>query len=161
MKRNILRLLLVVVFLLLAARACSAQIINISLPPDPFAEAVLEGIRTGKPPSRIDGCAVSEVAAKVHDGKNGEKNYEEALIQYVNGGNTVQVKTFDTKLALLFEVKPEILKCFRGGSIAPVTIAECKKDKKGECDFSLPHKVYVRTESVVVLNWKYPELAPN
>ena len=159
MKRNVLRLLLVFVLLLLAARACSDQIVDISPPPDPFGKAILEGLITGKPPSGIDGCAVGEVAAKIHDGENGEENYEEALIQHVNDDNTVQVQTFDAKLALLFEVKPERLRCFRGGSIAPVTIVKCEKNKEGQCDFSLPHKVYVRTEPVVVLNWNYDKSA--
>ena len=107
-----------------------------------------------EPLSRTDDCIVSEEAAEVHY-KEGDRNYEEALIDYVNGDSTVQVTTIDTKLSLLFWVPSDVAKCFREGSIAQVTIAECKKNQKGECDFSLAHTVYIRTESVNVLNWKY------
>lgn len=106
-----------------------------------------------KPISRMDGCIVSEEDAKVHE------KYEDALIQFVNDDSTVQVKTVDTKLAILFEVKPTELICFRKGSITPVTIAECTKNSDDECDFSLPHTVYVRTELVNILNWKYTKPA--
>ncbi len=154
MKRIVFRLLLVVILLsLIIIKVFNVQVASPLTSKDPFMAITMEGIRTGKPLSRIDGCVVGEVAAKVHGGENGEKNYEEALIQLVNDDNTVQVQTFDTKLVLLFE--PKRPDCFRKGSMAPVTIADCKKDKKGECDFSLPHTVYVRTELVEVLNWKY------
>lgn len=99
---------------------------------------------------KTDSCVVSEEAAEVH---NGEKGFENAWIQFVNDDNTVQVQTVDTKLAILFEPKRMI--CFREGSIAPVTVVKCKKGKEGECDFSLLHVVYIRTELVSVLNWKY------
>ena len=101
------------------------------------------------PVSRVDGCAVGQKASKVH----GE--YEDALIQFVNDDGTVQVNTFDGKRAILFEVKREKLTCFRKGSIVPVTIKKCAKKPNDECDFSLSHEVYVRTELVEILNWKY------
>ena len=106
-------------------------------------------------PASAYSCVVSEEAAKVHDGENGEKNYEEAWIDYVNDDNTVQVTTVDTKLSLLFRASSSWAKCFRKGSMANVTITECNKTPEGECDFSLPHIVYVRTELVNILNWNY------
>ncbi|MBI4158152.1 MAG: hypothetical protein HY505_00825 [Candidatus Yanofskybacteria bacterium] len=99
-----------------------------------------------------DSCIVSEEAARVH---NGEKGFENAWIDLVNDDSTIQVRTIDTKLSLLFRVPLDRVKCFHKNSLAPVTIAECKNNQKGECDFSLPHIVYIGTESVQILNWKY------
>lgn len=109
--------------------------------------------------SRADGCVVSEEAGGVHY-KEGKKNYEEAWIDYINEDNTVQVSTVDTKLSLLFRVHPNRIKCFRRGSIAHVTISNCKEIQNGKCDFSLPHEAYVRTESVKVIRWRYANPAP-
>ncbi|HXK40776.1 MAG TPA: hypothetical protein VJ046_01605 [Candidatus Paceibacterota bacterium] len=92
---RLLMLAFLSVMLTIRVAVCNAQVIDPSTPKDPFTAAILEGIRTGKPPSRIDGCAVSEEAAKVHAGENGEENYEEASIRYVNDDNTVQVQTVD------------------------------------------------------------------
>lgn len=119
----------------------------------------LRGYQTGDlpdPPSlaRADGCVVSPEATKVHE------KYEDAWIQFVNADSTVQVQTVDTKLAILFEVKPDELVYFRKGSITPVTISECVENSDGECDFSMPHTVFVRTELVEILNWKYLNNAP-
>lgn len=153
------RLSLAVILLsLLPNSVCDAQVIDLSTPKDPFTAAILESIRTGKPPSRIDGCAVSEEGAQVHYQNN--RNFEESFIDHINDDNTIQVTTVDTKLSLLFEVRTDAVKCFRPGSIALVTIAECKEGRKGECDFSLPHTVYIRTEQANVLNWKYSSSAP-
>lgn len=147
-------MLVIVLLSLVAVRVCDAQVINLSNPQDPFTAAILEGIRTGKPLSRIDGCVVSEEAAQVHY-KNGERNYEESWIDYVNDDNTVQVTTVSTKRSFLFSTSSNKIRCFRKNSIASVTIGECKETREHECDFSLPHIVYVRTEPVQVLNWKY------
>lgn len=153
------RLSLVVILLsLLPNSVCDAQVIDLSNPEDQFTAAILEGIRTGKPPSRIDGCAVSKESAQVHYQNN--RNFKESFIDHINDDNTIQVTTVDTKLSLLFEVRSDAVKCFRPGSIALVTIVECKENKKGECDFSLPHTVYIRTERANVLNWKYASSAP-
>lgn len=133
-------------FLLLAifvasviSSACNFQIVNSPNLPD-----------SPKPWSRTDGCAVSQKAAKVH-----EEKYEHAWIQLVNNDDTVQIQTTNTKLTLLIEVGPQQVVCFQEGSIVPVTIAKCKKKKNGECDFALPHMVYVRTQLVHVVNWTY------
>ena len=108
-----------------------------------------------KPISRTDGCVVSPLAAKVHD------VYEDTLIQSVNNDdNDVQIMAVDSGLDLLFKVNDKDMKCFRSGSLAPLTIVDCKKDKKGECDFSQPHKVYVRTLPVDVVAYKYTKSAP-
>jgi len=106
--------------------------------------------------ARADGCVVSEESSQVHY-KEGERNYEEAWIDHVNDDNTVQVTTVDTKLSLLFWIRQSGAKCFRKGSIAQVTIAECSENPEGECDFSLSHNVYIRTEPVQILNWKYKD----
>lgn len=101
------------------------------------------------PASRTDGCIVSPQAAKVH------KNHDASWVQFVNEDSTIQVQTVDTKLAILFEIKPHASSCFQKGSIVPVTISDCVKNSKNECDFSRLHSVYVRSEPVKVLNWKY------
>lgn len=145
-----LRLLLLLLFV--TAAIFTIRTLQSTEPPVPPG-LTLENVQE-KPLSRMDGCIISEESASVHY-KEGERNYEEALIQFVNDNNTVQVWTFDTKLTLLFEIKPERLVCFREGSIVPVTITKCKKNREDECDFSLPHTVYVRTEQVRILNWKY------
>lgn len=101
-----------------------------------------------------DKCTVDPEEAKVH-GEGGEKRYEDAWIQFVNGDNTVQVQTAETRLALFFELKPQDAKCFREGSIAPVTIKKCVRKTGGECDFSLSHEVFIRAKKVDIIAWKY------
>jgi len=126
-----------------------------------FAVRNLQPIDLPEPSSQsasADDCIVSEEAARVH---SGEKGFENARIWFVNEDNTVQVQTFETKLSILFELKPDKIECFNKGWITPVTIVECEKVKRDECDFSLPHTVYVRTEPVSILNWEYAESAPN
>jgi hypothetical protein len=106
--------------------------------------------------ARAGGCVISEEAAKTH---NGEKGYENAWIQFVNSDNTVQVQMVDTKLILLFKTRPNYIACYRKGWIVPATIESCVENSDGECDFKLPHTVYVRAEQVGILDWKYPESA--
>ena len=143
---------LVVVRLFLLAFIIMMAIILIHIlrptnPPEPAMES------TGAP-----SCVVSEEAAKVH---SGEKGFENAWIQFVNDDNTVQVQTVETKLVILFELKlkPQDVVCFHEEWITPVTIEECVKDSGGQCNFKLPHTVYVASRPVNVVAWKYLESA--
>lgn len=122
----------------------------------------LQSVNPPEPPghlARSDDCAVSEEEADVHY-KEGKKNYEEAWVDHVNKDNTVQVSTINTKLSILFQTYSDRIKCFRTGSIVPVTVNECKKIRETECDLSLPHQVYVRTEPVKIIKWKYLKKRP-
>lgn len=139
MKFIVIRLMLLLILVLAAVFYVRVlQLVNLPDSPNPLGKSF-----------KTDSCAVSEEAAEVHI----EKGFENAWIQSVNYDGTVQVQTVDTKLAILFE--PKRLECFRKGSLAPVTIVKCKEGKEGKCDFSLPHVIYIRTELVDVLNWKY------
>ena len=111
---------------------------------------------SSRPSARAGGCVISEDAAKTH---NGEKGYENAWIQFVNSNNTIQVQMVDTKLILLFETRPSYIVCYRKGWVVPATIENCVENSDGECDFRLPHTVYVRAEQVNILGWKYSESA--
>lgn len=97
-----------------------------------------------------ESCVVGSEAARVHD--NG---YENAWIQFVNNDNTVQVKTIDTNLTLAFKVAPNDVACFHENWIAPVTIESCFKIFSSRCNFNLPHIVYVRSQNVKIISWKY------
>lgn len=106
---------------------------------------------------RADGCVVNSEAEGAVSAATVHKDSEDAWIQIVNDDNTVQVQGVDSKLTILFEAEPDDARCFRKGSIALVTIVECAKGSNNECDFSLSHSVYVRTEPVNVIAWEYPE----
>lgn len=145
-KLTIVRFALLLVLVLMAIFYIRAfQLINLLNPPDSLGHSF-----------KTDSCVVSEEAAEVHR----KKGFENAWIQFVNDDNTVQVQTVKTKLAILFELQPNKIKCFSEGWIAQVTVAECVKNFKGQCDFSFPYRVYVRTEQVNIINWKYLENAP-
>lgn len=147
----IIRLLLLVFLVVILIFLFLNMAITSSLP---IVQSPKPRVTAGKPISRTDGCVVDpETAKKVHG------NYEEAGIQLVNDDNTVKVQTINTRITILFKVVPGELHCFRKSSIAPVTISKCKKNRKGECDFSLPHEVYVRTLPVKVIAWKYSKPA--
>lgn len=132
-------LLIFVAVVILFTRDCVAQPIDL---PDPPKVLV-----------RTEGCIVGSEEAKVHE------KYENARIQFVNDDNSIQTISIDSKLALLFKVRPRSVVCFHEGSIVPVTVVKCEKDQEGECNFNLPHIVYVRTELAEVLNWKYTKPA--
>ena len=120
-------------------RECAVQPIDLPDPPRIFMKSDKD-------------CMVGAEEAKIH---NGTKSYEDALVQYVNADNTIQIQTYVTRLAMRFRIEPSYVRCFREGWNVPVTIKECVRDSENKCNFNKPHSVFVRTRDVEVINWKY------
>lgn len=86
------------------------------------------------------------VTSSYHYEIDGKKNYEEAWILPVKNG-VFSVRVIDSRALIFFRPEAGDIDRFKVGYVAPVTF-DCVKDKKGECDFSKPYRLYVSNRLV-------------